>query len=91
MYWWFVDEIIPSAENFCYFLLEMDQLKDMMLGVFTELWEWFDGQNDLPSLQQKPTAKTNLEFICAITVFKCIGENADYLASLIDVEECLSR
>jgi hypothetical protein len=81
---------LPTSQEICLAACNNQKLAEGVASFLLEVYSWFIGKIELSALQVEPTADSKVIFIYAMIVLDSIAQNAGYLASLCDIEECLS-
>jgi hypothetical protein len=81
---------LPTSQEICLAACNNQKLAEGVASFLLEVYSWFIGKMELSALQVEPTADSKVIFICAMIVLDSIAQNAGYLASLCDIEQCLS-
>jgi hypothetical protein len=82
---------LPTSQEICVAACSNQKLAEGVASFLLEVYSWFIGKMELSVLQVEPTADSKVIFICVMIVLDSIAQHAGYLASLCDIEECLSN
>jgi len=84
---------VPTSQEICVAAISNTSLAMRIADTLMEFRKWFE--EDVEPLWLRDDSLNyvhhKVEFICAIIILQFIAEGAGYLATLIDVEECLTK
>jgi hypothetical protein len=83
---------VPTSQEICIAAISNTNFAMRITDTLTDFRKWFEDDAEAPQRTvSSMNANQKATFICAIIILQSIAEGAGYLATLIDVEECLTK